>query len=151
MAYVTLIICKKKVQLPLSDFLTPLASKTVAGVKLLFLMTLEVAHFYPPASNRPYCASVRPLKTTFEFLLECFVKRSTASYIFKFIKLDQSLCILETLVLYHLNKNFKCQNKIISRSQILQNVAWINIILYWKFWRKYWSTARESTLMQNFK
>ena len=96
---------QKKVQLPLSDFLTPLASKTVAGVKLLFLMTLEVAHFYPPASNRPYCASVRPLKTTFEFLLECFVKRSTASYIFKFIKLDQSLCISD-IVLYHLIKKF---------------------------------------------
>ena len=80
MAYVTLIICKKKVQLPLSDFLTPLASKTVAGVKLLFLMTLEVAHFYPPASNRPYCASVRPLKTTFEFLLEFSVKRSTGTH-----------------------------------------------------------------------
>ena len=120
---------QKKVQLPLSDFLTPLASKTVAGVKLLFLMTLEVAHFYPPASNRPYCASVRPLKTTFEFLLECFVKRSTASYIFKFIKLDQSLCISD-IVLYHLIKNFnflepkiiKTPPKINQTNEIINNI-----------------------------
>ena len=46
-------------------------------------------------------------------------------YLFKFIKLDQSLCILETLVLYHFKKTLNVKTKKKSRSQILQNTTCI--------------------------